>query len=216
MEYSSLLQLFKSRRSVRRWRNDPVPKDLLTQAIEAATWSPNSGGKQPYHCYVITNPAKIAEIGAAVQKVTDYLADLCDDEQDRPMVERWRKHAGFFAKAPVLIAVTAGIYQSLADKLQTSHVGDCKVAQINKCRQLTGSRLQTVGCFVDHLLLSLHTFGLGAVYMVGPTQAKPEVEKIIGCTEEEDFVALIPVGFPDEQPEAPTRKNLEQIMTFID
>jgi nitroreductase len=51
--------------------------------------------------------------------------------------------------------------------------------------------------------------------MAGPTQAKTAVEKIINVGENEDFVALIPVGYPDEQPAAPPRKPLAQIATFI-
>lgn len=215
MEYSTLLELVKSRRSVRKWKPDPVPADTLMRAIEAASWSPNSGGRQPYHCYVITNRDKIAAIGCAVQEVTDYLADLCDEEADKPMVERWRQNSCFFAKAPALIAVSAGIYQSVADKLQVCHMDDLKVAEINRCRQIASSRVQTVGCFVDHLLLALHTLGLGAVYMAGPVQAKTAVEKIIGMSSDEDFVALVPVGYADEAPIAPARKPLKDMVTLI-
>ena len=68
---------------------------------------------------------------------------------------------------------------------------------------------------MDHLLLALHTLGLGAVWMAGPTQAKTAVEKIINIGQNEDFVALIPVGYPDEQPVAPKRKPVEEVATFI-
>jgi nitroreductase len=215
MDFPSLEQLFKARRSIRQWKSDPVPEELLTKAIEAAGWSPNSGGRQPYHCYVITNPAKISEIGRAVQEVTDYLATLSTDESDREAVERWQRNSAFFTKAPVLIAVSASIYLSIADKLQASNMDKPRVAEINRCRQLASSRVQTVAAFVDHLLLAFHTLGLGAVWMVGPTQAKGAVEKIIGMGKQEDFVALVPVGYPDEQPAAPSRKPLSEFVTYI-
>jgi nitroreductase len=215
MDFSSLEKLLKARRSIRKWQNAPVPEELLAKAIAAACWSPNSGGKQPYHCYVITNPAKISEIGQAVQEVTDYLASLCLTESDREAVERWQKNSTFFTKAPALIAVSASIYQSIADKLQANNMDQPRVAEINRCRQLASSRVQTAGAFVDHLLLALHTLGLGAVWMVGPTQAKDAVEKIIGVGQQEDFVALVPVGYPDEQPAAPPRKPLGELVTFI-
>jgi nitroreductase len=215
MDFSSLENLFKARRSIRKWKSDPIPEELLTKAVEAAGWPPNSGGRQPYHCYVITNPAKIAEIGRAVQEVTDYLASLCTDESDRQAVERWQKNSTFFTKAPALIAVSASIYQSIADKLQANNIDQPRVAEINRCRQLASSRVQTAGAFVDHLLLALHTLGLGAVWMVGPTQAKDAVEKIIGMGKQEDFVTLVPVGYPDEQPAAPSRKPLGELLTFI-
>ena len=215
MDFATLEKLFKARRSIRKWKTDPVPEDLLTKAIEIACWSPNSGGKQPYHCYVITNPEKIASIGEAVQEVTDYLASLCKSVEDQAVVERWQANSGFFRSAPALVAVSASIYQSIADKLQADNMDQPRVCEINRCRQIAGSRLQTVGAFVDHLLLAFHALGLAAVWMAGPTQAKTAVENIINIGDNEDFVALIPVGYADEQPVAPVRKPVEQIVTIL-
>lgn len=215
MDFLSLKELFASRRSVRKWKGDPVPEEVLLQAIEAATLSPNGGGKQTYKCYVITNPEVIASIGKAVQDVSDYLATLCKEEADIETVERWRANSSFFAKAPALIAVSALMYQSIADKLQACNLTDSRVAEINRGRQAAASRIQTVGAFVDHLLLAIHALGLGAVWMAGPAQAKSEVERIIGMGKDEDFAALIPVGYPAEQPTAPARKPLEQLVTYI-
>jgi len=215
MEFVELEKLIKTRRSIRKWKTAAVPEELLVKAIELACWSPNSGGKQPYHCYVITNPAKIAVIGEAVQEVTDYLASLCKSAEDQAVVERWQTNSGFFRHAPALVAVSASIYQSIADKLQADNMDQPRVCEINRCRQVAGSRLQTVGAFVDHLLLALHALGLAAVWMAGPTQAKTAIEKIINIGDNEDFVALIPVGYADEQPVAPVRKPVEQVMTFL-
>jgi len=215
MDFVALEKMLKARRSIRKWKSDAVPEELIIKAIEAAGWSPNSGGRQPYHCYVINNRAKIAEIAKAVQEVTDYLASLCKADADRASVERWQKNSGFFADAPVLIAVSASIYQSISDKLQVENMDDPKVCEINRNRQIASSRVQTVGAFVDHLLLALHTLGLGAVWMAGPTQAKTAVEKIINAGANEDFIALIPVGYPDEQPVAPSRKPIAELVTFV-
>lgn len=215
MDFVALEKMLKARRSIRKWKSDAVPEELIVKAIEAAGWSPNSGGRQPYHCYVINNRAKIAEIAKAVQEVTDYLASLCKADTDRASVERWQKNSGFFADAPVLIAVSASIYQSISDKLQVENMDDPKVCEINRNRQIASSRVQTVGAFVDHLLLALHTLGLGAVWMAGPTQAKTAVEKIINAGANEDFIALIPVGYPDEQPVAPSRKPIAELVTFV-
>lgn len=215
MNVSSLEELFRARRSIRKWKSEPVPEEVLIRAVEAATWSPNSGGRQPYHCYIITNADKIRAIGQAVQEVTDYLASLCKDDSDRQAVERWQKNSCFFTSAPVLIAVSATIYQSIADKLQASNMDQPRVAKINKGRQIASSRIQTVGAFVDHLLLTIHALGLGAVWMAGPAQAKDAIEKIVGMGEQEDFVALVPVGYPDENPPVPKRKPITEVITFI-
>lgn len=215
MDFSSLKKLFMARRSIRKWKPEPVPEELLLQAIEAAGWSPNSGGKQTYHIYVVSDPVKIAAIGQAFQEVTDYLASLCKNAADQQIVDRWQQNSCFFINAPVLIAVSAGTYQSIADKLQALNMDNPRVVEINKGRQIAASRIQTIGAFIDHLLLALHTLGLGAVWMAGPAQAKEALEKIIGIGENEDFVALVPIGYPDESPVAPVRKSVEELVTFL-
>ena len=64
-------------------------------------------------------------------------------------------------------------------------------------------------------MLAIHTLGLGAVWMAGPAQSKPAIEKILGMGENEDFVALIPVGYAAEEPIAPARKSKDEVITFI-
>ena len=215
MEFAELETLFKGRRSIRKWKKDPVPEEILVKAIQAAFWAPNSGGRQPYHCYLVTSPEKIAAIGEAVQEVTDYLVTLCKREEDLASVRRWQQNSGFFRNAPAVIAVTASIYQNVSDKLQADNMDNPRVCEINRCRQTASSRVQTVGAFVDHLLLALHALGLGACWMAGPAQAKTAVEKILNAGADEDFVALIPLGFPDESPVAPARKSVEEMVTFL-
>ena len=210
MEFSSLEELFKSRHSVRRWTDEPVSVDMVMQAIEAAAYSPNSGGTQPYRCYVITTPSVIADIGKAVQEVTDYLVSLGMDDMDSHTIERWQKSSSFFAKAPLLVAVSATKYQSIADKIQAAHPDEPRVKEINRGRNIAASRIQSVGAFVDHLLLGLHTMGLGAVWMSGPAQAKSRIEEILSMSKEEDFVALIPVGYAKGEVPAAKRKPLSE------
>ena len=40
MEFRDLEILIKTRRSIRKWKKDSVPEDLVLKAIEMATWAP--------------------------------------------------------------------------------------------------------------------------------------------------------------------------------
>ena len=64
MDLQSLESLIKSRRSIRRWRQTPVPEDLILKAIELATWAPNGGNRQNWDFLVITERGLIAGITA--------------------------------------------------------------------------------------------------------------------------------------------------------
>ena len=46
METKELADLIKGRRSVRVWKDQPVPEDLILQAIELATYAPNDDNRK--------------------------------------------------------------------------------------------------------------------------------------------------------------------------
>ena len=53
----SFLDLARSRRSVRRYKPDPVPEDLLQQVLEAGRWAPSAVNSQPWEFIVVTDPS---------------------------------------------------------------------------------------------------------------------------------------------------------------
>jgi nitroreductase len=53
MDYEALLELFKKRRSIRRFKQDPVPDDYIQKIIEAARWAPSGANTQPWEFIVV-------------------------------------------------------------------------------------------------------------------------------------------------------------------
>jgi hypothetical protein len=43
-----LYEAMRTLRAVRRLRPDPVPNDVLHRVLEAATWAPTGGNRQPW------------------------------------------------------------------------------------------------------------------------------------------------------------------------
>ena len=59
----------KTRRSIRKYKPDPVPKELLDQVLEAGTYAPTGMNRQTPVIVAITNPEmvkKVAQLNAAV------------------------------------------------------------------------------------------------------------------------------------------------------
>ena len=44
----SLLALFRERRSIRRYRADPVPEEMIESMLEAGRWAPSANNLQPW------------------------------------------------------------------------------------------------------------------------------------------------------------------------
>lgn len=216
IDFGELKELIKSRRSVRKFQDKPVPEDLLLKALELATWAPNGGNHQAWRFLIVRHKDLINKVADAVKAKAELMASWPEAKQFGEVVERWRKAADFFRSAPVCIAVLMGKYSSIADQIlrargETDPVG----REIRSYRQLGSSSLQSVAAAISYLLLILHYFGLGTTWMAGPQQAKKEIEQLLGVPPEWDFVDLIPVGYPAETPKNPGRKAVTEVVQFL-
>jgi nitroreductase len=216
IDFTELGELIKTRRSVRKFKDQPVPEDLLLRALELATWAPNAGNYQAWRFLIVTRKAVIKQMADAVKAKTELLASWPEAKQFGEAVERWRKTSDFFRGAPACIAILMGKYSSIADQiLQARGKTDPIAGEIRSYRQLGNTNLQSVAAAITYLLLILHYFGLATTWMAGPQQAKKEIEHLLGVSADWDFVDLIPVGYPAETPKVPPRKPVADVVQFF-
>lgn len=99
----------------------------------------------------------------------------------------------FLAQAP-LVLVACGLpdeaFQT-AGGYMSSHVIDVSIA-------------------LDHLTLAAHSVGLGTCWVAWFKEEK--VREVLGVPEDVRVVAMTPLGYPDEAPERPPRRNLEELV----
>lgn len=216
MKTEELGELIKSRRSVRAWQARAVPDSLIEKAIELATYAPNAGNQQNWRFYVVTNPSKISGIADEVQKSADNMAAWPESAQFGDAAKNMFKKSSFFRSAPVLIAVAASQYSSPAEQIMALREKvDTTAKAMREWRNIANSKIQSVSSAIAYLLLALHQMELGAVWMTGPIQAKGAIEKIIKVPAGLDIVALIPVGYPAENPPLKERKAVSAVSEFI-
>ena len=209
-------ELIKTRRSVRKFQDKPVPEDLLVKALEMATWAPNGGNYQPWRFLIVTQKELIHKMADAVKAKTELMSSWPEADQFGEIVERWRRTSDFFRTAPACIVILMSKYSSIADQiLRARGESDPIAREIHSYRQLGNSTLQSVAAAITYLCLILHYFGLGTTWMAGPQQAKKEIEKLLGVTHEWNFVDLIPVGYPAEVPKVPPRKPIAEVIQFF-
>ncbi len=58
-----ILNLLKTRRSIRVYKDKDVPQELLLKILEAARWAPTGANLQPWHFIIITDNETRKEIG---------------------------------------------------------------------------------------------------------------------------------------------------------
>lgn len=202
---------------MRNWQNKDVPDEVLKQALELATHAPSGMNYQGWKFVVVKNKDMINAIADAVrsraQRVASWEETARHMENPQAMVER----AGFFTKAPVLIAVYSQIYPSSRDQIYLERMThDEEAALMKSWLDLANPRIQSVASAIAYLLLALHAQGLGSVWMTGPMQAKGDVEQLLGKPEGFDLVALIATGYPDETPHPKTMKPFDEVVQFVE
>ncbi len=60
MNHESLMVILRERRSVRRYREEPVPMEKLALLVEAARWAPSAGNSQPWEFLLVNDEDMIS------------------------------------------------------------------------------------------------------------------------------------------------------------
>jgi nitroreductase len=109
MNYGSFLELVKKRRSIRRFRPDPIPDEYIDKIIEAARWAPSGFNTQPWEFVVIKDKKLKDDIMRIIRPPRPAgasgfpeLEDMCEPwmrQKRRP----WLDPEMEYQNAPVLI-----------------------------------------------------------------------------------------------------------------
>jgi nitroreductase len=86
MDYNSFLELAKKRRTIRRFKPDPIPDEYVDKIIEAARWAPSGFNLQPWEFVVIKKKELRENI---IQIVGEYY--FMHYSKMEPLRESWQK-----------------------------------------------------------------------------------------------------------------------------
>ncbi|MDO9334617.1 MAG: nitroreductase family protein [Dehalococcoidales bacterium] len=226
METAELAKLIKSRRSIRAWQDKPVPEELLVQAVELATWAPNGANAQLWYFYVILDKTTIKAIADAAQASMSNMASWPEMARSGGFPPMARPPQGVtsppaprrspLGDAPAMILVGTKRRENPIDKVLAARAKvDERAAQMLQWSSTLNPRIQSVSAGIAYLLLVLHQIGLGATWMTGPlSQSKGDVEKILKVPSDMDIVALIPVGYPVDNPTG-NRRPVNEVSRVI-
>ena len=109
MNYDSFLELAKNRRSIRRFKPDPIPDEYVDKIIEAARWAPSGFNSQPWEFVVIKDKKLKDEVMKIVRPPRpagasgfSKMEDMCEPWM-RVKRQPWRDPKMEFQSAPVII-----------------------------------------------------------------------------------------------------------------
>ncbi len=197
-----MLEVIRSRRSIRRYENRPVLRETIDELLEAARWAPSAHNRQPWRFAVIqaaeTKHALAAAMGARLR------ADLEQDGTPREVIEAdtARSYARM-TNAPVVIVVCV----TMRDMDQYPDT------RRKKAEYLMAT--QSVAMAVQNLLLAAHARGLGACWMCAPLFVPDTVREVLHLDADWEPQAMITLGYPAES-KTKARRALEDLTKYLD
>ncbi|MBX7493380.1 nitroreductase family protein [Qipengyuania sp. 1NDW9] len=199
----ALRDRLKERRTCRYFSDEPVPREVIEAAIEAAGTAPNGANHQPWHFAVVSSPDKKKAIreaaeaeernfyaGKASDEWLDALAPLGTDEE-KPFLET----------APWLIVVFAQRKGGIEEdgKTQNYYVNE------------------SVGIACGMLIATLHEAGLAT--LTHTPSPMGFLRELCGRPEHEKPLMVVVVGHPEEGATVPAhalkKKPLSQIASWL-
>lgn len=200
-----LQQLLASRRSVRKFRGDAPPRALIESLIAAAITAPSASNKQPWKFLVVQNRDTIARLAAAVREAVERIAAAIEPAFE----ESFRAYGDYFTRFELAPVVIVPLFKSLTI-LSNLLDADPAIRAMERDSGLIGTSLA-----MENLLLAAHAAGLGASGMTGPLVAEPALRAILEVPPSWEIAALIPIGWPDEEPKATARKAVDAVTRWM-
>jgi nitroreductase len=183
------------RRTVRDFSNEPVPEELVLNAVRSAATAPSGANRQPWRFVVVSDPAVKHRVRIAAEAEEK-------DSYERRMPEEWLEalaplgtdwHKPFLETAPFLVVV----FKMDFEPVQAAGGVDDGTAVKRKNYYAS----ESVGIACGLLLAALHLSGLAT--LTHTPSPMGFLNEILGRPSHEKPYLLIPVGYPAADAKVP-------------
>lgn len=177
-----LWTVMRSATAVRRYRDDPVPHDVLERCLLAASWAPSGGNGQPWKFVVLDSPALRSLITSAAHRTWDVMKDFyrlpeVGDEATDPKSRTLRtmaEHMRTGGEAPALVLFCVQPQRGTSELQQGGSIFPA----------------------VQNFLLAARAQGLGAAITLWQDACDRELRDAVGIPDDWKVATLLTVGWP--------------------
>jgi coenzyme F420-0:L-glutamate ligase / coenzyme F420-1:gamma-L-glutamate ligase len=173
------------RRSIRRYQDRPIPRDVLERLLNAAVYAPSAHNRQPWRFAVLTDfdTRRTLALAMGARLRSDLMADKAPPEVIEKDVARSYSRITN-APAIIIVCTTMADMDRYPDERRTA------------AESLMAA--QSTAMAVQNLLLSAHAEGLGACWMCAPLFVPDIVRDTLGLPDDWNPQAMITLGYPAE------------------
>ena len=209
-QHDAVLANMYRRRSVRKFKPDAVPDDVIRDLVEAACIAPAGGNVRVCRFMAIRNRETLsAAAGAVTKKVADIRGHVSSGKAQQ-RYDGYTSHFAHFGDAPCVIGVVAKEYDSIYSRIIDKYVPE----EARPEQHLVDITSMNIAVAIENLLLAATSKGYGACFMTGPMVAQKELETLLGVEDPWHLVALVPVGIPRSDASEKPKPSLEDVLSM--
>lgn len=182
-------------RSMRWFKPDPVPDELIDKVLWAGTRASSPNNTQCWDFIVVTDPDQRRALGDALAPFAQATQAMPDptDPTDHRTLQGARNLAARLAEVPVIILVAGrNIYPEHQPR--------------------ENFMWSAVYAAAQNMLVAARALGLGAAFTTFHGTAPQEFHRILNLPEDRHLGVTMPVGWPDGPVGPVTRKPLEEVV----
>ncbi len=208
MKYEDLLELAKNRRSIRRFKPDPIPNEYIDKIIEVAHWAPSGFNQQPWEFVVIKKPELKKQISdyCKEQLLLGHKMNAAIDPTLKvpDSIHAMETEGGNFSVAPVFILLL-GDHRSI-QLMPSSHQYGTEYLNNTFNAGLT--------CSFLYMQLAATTLGLASQWLsaVQAPYVSFMVKELLGIPKYLNIYDMMALGFPAAQPKPRTIRNVDKML----
>ncbi len=190
-----------TRRSVRKYKRTPVPKQLVQELLEAANMAPSATNRQPWE-FVVVNRSFLDRLEETLKEAFQERVASVSEEAMRRAIKDLSLPDG--AGGDRLQALGA-FYRTLGGAPVA--VGVCLPRE--KDPWVWKNNISDSAAAIENLLLAAWGKGLGSCWMTGPLKGRADaIASFLGVPADRELIAIIALGYPDHQPSVPPKKDV--------
>jgi len=201
-----VIEAIRTRRSIRAFKPDPVPRKVLQELLDVSRWAPSGGNVQPWYFHVLAGNS-LAEVTARlVEKAKTWDGhDYMNTKPDLPRTGPYSKL--LMPRRQSLKALQDPIYyppgtENLEAK-QLEHrelmlrFFDAPSAIIICADDRGPTSVVSIGVVTQSICLAALTYGLGTCIMGIPVLWPEIFRELLDIPENRAIVTSIAIGYPD-------------------
>lgn len=194
-------RVLSTRTSVRLFREDPVPVEVLKRVVEAGTRAPTAGGMEQWYFIIVHTPEIREKLYDLIVKAhLKYYREVRRDEnRARVLEERVRTEKILWA--PAYIAA----YLDFRRRWLSEEWRDFEYVMA----------LESISAAIENMILYAWSLGLGTCWFGVPLLMEEEFNRLLQPPENTKLAGILAVGYPRTEVKPKSRRPLDEVLKVL-